>query len=69
MIVIKGNLILRQAQNRIYSETSSEQMEVVAYATLEDKDISKATVIVGDTILETVNDTVLVTGEVTYGSE
>ena len=77
MIVIKGNLIierdklrtdplLRQAQNRSSSETSSEQItyNIVAYANLEDYDISDATILEGDINAYCVTGTVIVTGEV-----
>ena len=77
MIVIKGNLtierdklrtdsLLRQAQNRLSSETSSEQItcNIVAYANLEDYDISDATILEGDINAYCVTGTVIVTGEV-----
>jgi hypothetical protein len=77
MIVIKGNLtierdklrtdsLLRQAQNRFSSETSSEQIKcnIVAYANLEDYDISDATILEGDITAEKLHGLVLVTGEV-----
>lgn len=76
MIVIKGNLtierdkfrelLLRQAQNRFSSETSSEELttEIVAYANLNEYDITDATILVGDIIAEKLHGLVLVTGEV-----
>lgn len=69
MIVIKGNLILRQAQNRISSETSSEQNNIVAYADLSNYDLTHATIFLGDTEITQLNDTVLVTEEVIYANE
>ena len=77
MIVIKGNLtierdklrtdsLLRQAQNRLSSETSSEELttEIVAYANLNEYDITDATILVGDITAEKLHGLVLVTGEV-----
>lgn len=77
MIVIKGNLtierdklrtdsVLRQAQNRFSSETSSEELttEIVAYANLNEYDITDATILVGDITAEKLHGLVLVTGEV-----
>lgn len=76
MIVIKGNLtierdklrelLLRQAQNRFSSETSSEELttEIVAYANLNEYDITDATILVGDITAEKLHGLVLVTGEV-----
>ena len=77
MIVIKGNLtierdklrtdsLLRQAQNRFSSETSSEELttEIVAYANLNEYDIADATILVGDITAEKLHGLVLVTGEV-----
>ena len=77
MIIIKGNLIinedklrteplLRQAQNRASSETSSEELttEIVAYANLNEYDITDATILVGDITAEKLHGLVLVTGEV-----
>ena len=77
MIVIKGNLtierdklrtdsLLRQAQNRFSSETSSEELttEIVAYANLNEYDITDATILVGDIIAEKLHGLVLVTGGV-----
>lgn len=64
MIVIKGNLIMRQAQNRISSETSSEQKNIVAFADLSTYDISNATIFEGDITVSEVYDDILVTGEV-----
>ncbi len=75
MIVIKGNLtierdklrelLLRQAQ-RTSSETSSEELttEIVAYANLNEYDITDATILVGDITAEKLHGLVLVTGEV-----
>ena len=82
MIIIDGNLIvknvdklrteplLRQAQNRTSSETSSEQIkDIVAYADLNAYDISNATILYGNVYLDAINiqDIVLVTKEVVYG--
>ena len=77
MIVIKGNLtierdklrtdsLLRQAQSRFSSETSSEELttEIVAYANLNEYDITDATILVGDITAEKLHGLVLVTGEV-----
>jgi hypothetical protein len=77
MIIIKGNLtierdklrtdsLLRQAQNRFSSETSSEELttEIVAYANLNEYDITDATILVGDITAEKLHGLVLVTGEV-----
>ena len=77
MIIIKGNLtierdklrtdsLLRQAQNRFSSETSSEELttEIVAYANLNKYDITDATILVGDITAEKLHGLVLVTGEV-----
>ena len=66
MIVIKGNLtITRQAQISNSSETSSDKNNIVAYADLNTFDITNATVIVGDTIIDKLDDIkILVTGEV-----
>lgn len=77
MIVIKGNLtierdklrtdsLLRQARNRFSSETSSEELttEIVAYANLNEYDITDATILVGDITAEKLHGLVLVTGEV-----
>lgn len=64
MIVIKGNLILRQARNNS-SETSSDK-EIVAFANLDAYDITDATILIGDIESTCLNDTVLVTGEVCY---
>ena len=77
MIVIKGNLtierdklrtdsLLRQAQNRFSSETSSEELttEIVAYANINEYDITDATILVGDITAEKLHGLVLVTGEV-----
>ena len=72
MIVIKGNLILRQARNinrdklGILTETSSDKNNIVAYADLSTLNITDATVLVGDIIATELNDTVVVTGEVCY---
>ena len=74
MIVIKGNLILRQARNinrdklGILTETSSDK-EIVAFANLDDYDITGATILIGDVESTYLNDTVLVTGEVMDVSE
>lgn len=73
MILIKGNLILRevrQAQNRISSETSSEQIrdpkDIVAYADLTQYDTTYATIIDGDAELtyEDLDELTLVLKEV-----
>ena len=77
MIVIKGNLtierdklrtdsLLRQAQNRFSSETSSEELttEIVAYTNINEYDITDATILVGDITAEKLHGLVLVTGEV-----
>ena len=75
MIVIKGDLIMRQARNinrdklGILTETSSDNIDVVAHADLSVYDISQATTINGNTELTQLNDTVLVTGEVCYVNE
>lgn len=66
MIVIKGNLtITRQAQISNSSETSSDKNNIVAYADLNAFDITNATIIVGDVIVDRLDDIkILVTGEV-----
>ena len=88
MIVIKGNLIinenrdklrigslLRQAQNRISSETSSEQIrdskEIVALADITQYDTTNATIIEGDIELsyDDLDQLTVVTGEVAEGGE
>lgn len=65
MIVIKGNLfITRQARISNSSETSSDKNNIVAFADLSTFDTSNATVLVGDIVVDSLADTVLVTGEV-----
>ena len=73
MIIIKGNLIMRQARNinrdklGILTETSSdENNDIVAYADLSAFNIADATVLVGDIIATELNDSVVVTGEVCH---
>ena len=79
MIVIKGNLIIRQVRNSNNSEdkfgivtipkTSSEQRnkDIIAFADLDGIDISDAMVITGDVECDYthLNGEVLVTGQVT----
>jgi hypothetical protein len=68
MIIIKGNLTIERdkSQNRFSSETSSEELttEIVAYANLNEYDITDATILVGDITAEKLHGLVLVTGEV-----
>ena len=66
MIVIKGNLfITRQARISNSSETSSDKSNnIVAFADLSTFDTSNATVLVGDIVVDSLADTILVTGEV-----
>ena len=66
MIVIKGNLITRQARNNSSETSSDKNNDIVAYADLSAFNIADATVLVGDIIATELNDTVVVTGEVYY---
>lgn len=60
MLVIKGNLII--------STGGRCNQPVIAYADLNDYDISNATVIEGDTYAVSIysNESIIVTGEVSY---
>ena len=66
MVIVKGNLfITRQARISNSSETSSDKNNnIVAFADLSTFDTSNATVLVGDIVVDSLADTVLVTGEV-----
>lgn len=59
MIVIKGNLTIER--DKLREELTTE---IVAYANLNEYDITDATILVGDIIAEKLHGLVLVTGEV-----
>lgn len=67
MLVIKGNLVIKQVRNSNNSETSSEQINITSFADLDKIDISNAMVITGDVECDYthLNGEVLVTGQVT----
>lgn len=73
MIVIKGNLIIKQVRNSNNSETSSEQKnkDIIAFADLDQVDISNAMIITGDVECNYsyLNDSVIVTGFVSEEGE
>lgn len=66
MIVIKGNLILKQVRISTLSETSSDKIDIVAYADLSQYNIDNVTIFEGDVVVSSlvVCDTILVTGNV-----
>lgn len=66
MIVIKGNLITKQVRISTLSETSSDKIDIVAYADLSQYNIDNATIFEGDVVVSSlvVCDTILVTGNV-----
>ena len=77
MLVIKGNLVIKQVRNSNNSESkfgivtipkaSSEQINITSFADLDKIDISNAIVITGDVECDYthLNGEVLVTGQVT----
>ena len=77
MLVIKGNLVIKQVRNSNNSENkfgivtipkaSSEQINITSFADLDKIDISNAMVITGDVECDYthLNGEVLVTGQVT----
>ena len=77
MLVIKGNLVIKQVRNSNNSESkfgivtipkaSSEQINITSFADLDKIDISNAMVITGDVECDYthLNGEVLVTGQVT----
>ena len=77
MLVIKGNLVIKQVRNSNNSESkfgivtipkaSSEQINITSFADLDGIDISDAMVITGDVECDYthLNGEVLVTGQVT----
>ena len=66
MIVIKGNLILKQVRISTLSETSSDKIDIVAYADLSQYSMDNVTILEGDVVVSSlvVCDTILVTGNV-----
>ena len=77
MIVIKGNLIIKQVRNSNNSESkfgivtipkaSSEQINITSFADLDKIDISNATVLEGDITVNNISQPgiIYVTGDVT----
>lgn len=68
MLVIKGNLVIKQVRNSNNSESKfgSEQINITSFADLDKIDISNAMVITGDVECDYthLNGEVLVTGQV-----
>ena len=77
MLVIKGNLVIKQVRNSNNSEnkfgivtipkTSSEQINITSFADLDKIDISNATVLEGDITVNNISQpgVIYVTGDVT----
>ena len=77
MLVIKGNLVIKQVRNSNNSEnkfgivtipkTSSEQINITSFADLDKIDISNATVLEGDITVNNISQPgiIYVTGDVT----
>ena len=77
MLVIKGNLVIKQVRNSNNSESkfgivtipkaSSEQINITSFADLDKIDISNATVIEGDITVNNISQPgiIYVTGDVT----
>ena len=77
MLVIKGNLVIKQVRNSNNSESkfgivtipkaSSEQINITSFADLDKIDISNATVLEGDITVNNISQPgiIYVTGDVT----
>lgn len=77
MLVIKGNLVIKQVRNSNNSESkfgivtipkaSSEQINITSFADLDKIDISNATVLEGDITVNNISQPgiICVTGDVT----